>query len=320
MPGGLVALFDDVAALAKAAAASVDDVGAAAGRATAKAAGVVVDDAAVTPRFVTGVSASRELAVVWRIARGSLRNKLLVILPVMLALTELLPAAVPIVLLVGGCYLAFEGTHKVLRHGSHHEERPAYERGKDAEDALVSGAVRTDFVLSAEIMVIAADEVGDGAFVGRAVTLVVVAIVITAAVYGTVAGIVKMDDLGVRIARRGSESARRVGRLLVRGTNRVLGALTVVGTAAMLWVGGHIIVEAADELSFRLPYEVAHEARESLRSVPAVGGPLGWAAETAVSALFGLVIGYLLVHLLERVKPHSADSVGGGEESREHVR
>jgi predicted DNA repair protein MutK len=239
MAGGLVALLDDIAALAKLAAASLDDVGAAAGRASAKAAGVVVDDTAVTPRYVHGVTAERELPIVKRIAVGSIRNKLLVILPVAMLLSQFLPWLLTPILMVGGTYLCYEGAEKVWEKLAHHEshDEPAAVVGPDQEDAVVRGAVRTDLILSAEIMVIALDDVADEPFLTRALVLVVVALLITALVYGVVALIVKMDDIGLVLAQRESAGAQRVGEGLVRAMPKVLVARAVRPRAPRRGVG-----------------------------------------------------------------------------------
>ncbi len=199
MAGGLFALLDDVAALARLAAASVDDVGAAAGRATTKAAGVVVDDTAVTPQYVHGVAADRELPMIRRIAIGSIRNKLLFILPAALLLSQFLPWLLTPILMVGGSYLCYEGAEKIWGRIRGHDDHavPLAGTGEDAEKEMVSGAIRTDFILSAEIMVIALNEVADEPFLSRLAILVVVAIAITIAVYGVVGVIVKMDDVGL---------------------------------------------------------------------------------------------------------------------------
>jgi len=294
MAGGLVALLDDVAALAKLAAASIDDVGAAAGKASVKAAGVVVDDTAVTPNYVRGLAADRELPIIKKIATGSLRNKLLFILPAALILGEWAPTLVEIILICGGVYLCYEGAHKILhavQHRGEHHDAPAVVKGPEAEAETVKGAIRTDFILSAEIMVIALKEVLDEGFVARAIILVVVAVLITAVVYGTVALIVKMDDLGLRLAERDSERARRVGRSMVAAMPVVLKWLGIVGTAAMLWVGGHIIIAGADELGWHGPYDVVHELEKLVHDVGGVGGVLEWLVNTAASALVGLAIG-----------------------------
>lgn len=304
MAGGLVGLLDDVAALAKLAAASVDDVGVAAGRASMKAAGVVVDDAAVTPTYVQGLAAERELPIIKRIAVGSLRNKLLFILPAALLLSEIAPTVVEIILMCGGSFLAYEGAHKILhalRHDDHAHEVPAAAVGPDAESSTISGAIRTDFILSAEIMVISLKEVIDEPLVSRAVILAVVAILITIAVYGVVAAIVKMDDVGLRLAQRDSERSRRVGLLLVRGMPKVLAWLSVIGTAAMLWVGGHILLVGAEELGWAWPYGLVHDLEHLVEDVAGIGGVLAWLLNTAASALVGLTVGLILVTVIERL-------------------
>lgn len=298
MSAGLFGLLDDVAALARLAAASVDDIGAAAGRATAKAAGVVVDDTAVTPQYVQGIAAERELPIIKRIAIGSLRNKLLFILPAALLLSQFLPWLLTPILMLGATYLCFEGAEKVwgrIRgHDSH--ELPAALTGEDAERATVTGAVRTDFILSAEIMVIALNEVADQPFVPRLIILVVVALLITAAVYGVVAAIVKMDDIGLSLAQRSSRFAQRVGRSLVAAMPKLLAALALVGTVAMLWVGGHILLVGTDELGWHTLFGLVHHAEESVHdAVGVVGGVLAWLVNTAASAVIGLIVGAVVV-------------------------
>jgi len=302
--GGLFALLDDVAVLARMAAASIDDVGAAAGRATMKAAGVVVDDTAVTPQYVHGVAAERELPIIKRIAIGSIRNKVLIILPVALLLSEFLPWLLTPILMLGGTYLAFEGAEKVwgwIRgHDSH--AAPVATVGKDAEETMVSGAIRTDLILSAEIMVISLNEVAAESFWSRLVILLVVAAAITVVVYGVVALIVKMDDVGLHLAERRSAFAQSVGRGLVRGMPKLLSVISVVGTIAMLWVGGHILLVGLDDLGWHPPYEFVHHLEEDVHhAVSGIGGALGWLVNTACSAVFGIVVGAVVVavvHLL----------------------
>ncbi|WP_028637181.1 DUF808 domain-containing protein [Nocardioides sp. URHA0032] len=300
MAGGLFALLDDVAALARMAAASIDDVGAAAGRATTKAAGVVVDDTAVTPQYVHGVTADRELPMIRKITVGSLRNKLLIILPVALVLSQFLPGLLTPILMVGGSYLCFEGAEKVwgrLRGHDHHDH-PVAEDGPDAERTMVASAIRTDLILSAEIMVIALNEVADQAFLARLAILVVVAVVITIAVYGVVAIIVKLDDVGLSLAQRSSSVAQKVGRGLVVGTPRLLSVISVVGVAAMLWVGGHIVLNGLDELGWHPLYDLVHHAEEAVHH-----GVQGWLVNTALSAAFGLLLGLLLIPVVNVVSP-----------------
>ena len=306
MSGGIVALFDDVAAMAKLAAASVDDVGAAAGRASAKAAGVVVDDTAVTPRYVHGFTADRELPMIKRIAVGSLRNKLLIILPVILILSQFLPWLLAPILMVGGLYLCFEGAEKIYEkvtgHHAEHGEQPAAIQGVDQEKVMVKGAIRTDFILSAEIMVISLNEVADEGLVARAVILVVVAIGITLLVYGVVGLIVKMDDVGLHLSERSSGTTGRVGLLLVRGMPKLLALLSTVGVVAMLWVGGHILLVGSDELGWHGPYALVHAAEEAVAdTVPALGGLLAWLVNTLASAIIGLAVGALVVAIMHLV-------------------
>ncbi|RZU33008.1 DUF808 domain-containing protein [Blastococcus saxobsidens] len=297
MAGGLVALLDDVAVLARAAAASIDDIGAAAGRASIKAAGVVVDDTAVTPQYVHGLNADRELPIIRKIALGSLRNKLLVILPAILLLSQFLPFLLTPILMIGGAYLCYEGAEKIWHKISGHAEAHAsVEDALPDEKTIVSGAVRTDFILSAEIMVISLNEVASEAFVSRAIILIVVALGITVLVYGVVGLIVKMDDIGLSLAQRSGKGVAAFGRGLVKGMPKLLTALTVVGTAAMLWVGGHIILLGTDELGFHPIYEFVHHLEEAAHDATgALGGVVGWLVNTLGSAILGLVVGALIV-------------------------
>ena len=311
MAGGLVGLLDDVAALAKLAAASIDDVGAAAAKASMKAAGVVVDDAAVTPAYVRGLAAERELPIIRRIAIGSLRNKLLIILPAILLLSAVAPTVVEVILMFGGCFLAYEGAHKIihaLRHDDHDHDAPAVQLGPDAESTTISGAIRTDFILSAEIMVIALKEVIAEPLVTRGAILTVVAVGITVAVYGVVALIVKMDDVGLKLAQRPSRGSQRLGRLMVAGMPKVLSWLSVIGIAAMLWVGGHILLVGLDELGWSTPYHLVHLLEEAVHGVPGIGGVLGWVVNTLASALVGLVVGTLIALVVERLPFRRAKS------------
>jgi len=304
MSAGLFGLLDDVAALARLAAASVDDIGAAAGRATAKAAGVVIDDTAVTPQYVHGISAERELPMIKRIALGSLRNKLLFILPAALLLSQFVPWLLTPILMLGATYLCFEGAEKVVamvtRKGSSHAT-PASAAGEDAEKQMTSSAIRTDFILSAEIMVIALNEVADQSFWPRLIILIVVAFVITIAVYGVVAAIVKMDDVGLALTQRASAFAQKFGRGLVVGMPKLLSALSVIGTVAMLWVGGHILLVGTDTLGWHAPYAFVHHLEEGLN------GLLAWLLNTGISAVIGLVVGAVVVavvHVLPFGKKH----------------
>ncbi|MCV7203397.1 DUF808 domain-containing protein [Mycolicibacterium peregrinum] len=318
MSAGLFGLLDDIAALARLAAASIDDIGAATGKATAKAAGVVIDDTAVTPQYVHGISADRELPVIKRIAIGSLRNKILFILPAALLLSQFAPWLLTPILMLGATYLCFEGAEKVwgrfTGHGGHdtHGE-PTTAVGGDAEKYMITGAIRTDFILSAEIMVIALNEVANQTFWPRLIILVIVALVITAAVYGVVAGIVKMDDIGLLMAQRSSKVAQKIGRGLVAGMPKLLSALSTIGTVAMLWVGGHILLAGTNTLGWRTIYDVVHHAEEAVHQ--AVGDPFGgvlaWLTNTAASAVIGLVVGTVvvgIVHVLPFGKKEDRDA------------
>lgn len=320
MSGGLVALLDDVAALARIAAASVDDVAAGAAKAGAKAAGVVIDDAAVTPQYVSGADPSRELPMIKRIFWGSLRNKLLIILPALLAVSAFVPWAIPFILMLGGTYLCYEGAekvwHKLRGHHSAEEDAPAVERGPEAESKVIKGAITTDFILSCEIMVIAMNEVAADSLWVRAIILVVVAFVITIAVYGAVALIVKMDDVGMHLAAKPSASSRRVGEMLVKGMPAVLAAITLIGTVAMLWVGGHIMLQGAHDLGWHAPYDLVHALEHPFAEIAVVGGFLAWLVNTLCSAVVGIAWGIAvmaIVHPLLKALPFGK-AKGGHEE------
>ncbi len=302
MSVGLIALLDDVAAMAKLAASSIDDVGAAAAKASSKAAGVVIDDAAVTPRYVTGLTPDRELPIIYRIALGSLRNKLLFLLPAALALSALAPWALTPLLMIGGAYLCFEGAEKLIEKILPHEVHEAESLAQPAdpaevEKATISGAIRTDFILSAEIMAIALASVAAVPLWEQALILIVVSLFITAAVYGVVALIVKLDDIGLHLCRDGG-SAQALGRLLVNAMPPLLDALTVVGTAAMLWVGGGIVVHGLEELGMHFPgHQIAHLAEQAAH----ISSLLGWLAGAALAALAGIVLGGAIVLMLSMI-------------------
>ncbi len=300
MPSGLIALLDDVAMIARLAATSMDDMGAAVGKAGIKAAGVVIDDTAVTPRYVTGLSPDRELPIIGKITIGSLKNKLLIILPIALLLAAFAPFAIAPVLLIGGLYLAFEATEKILEalFGDHFDEAELFEADtpEELEQRQVAGAIRTDFILSAEIMVISLSTLTDYSLALKAVALVLVAILITVAVYGTVAIIVKLDDIGLHLAKRSSPAAQKIGRGLVHGVPYLLSALSKIGTAAMLWVGGGIILHSIGEIGFHaLPDWVHHQAEGLARAIGFAVPAFEWLINALASALFGAIAGGLIV-------------------------
>ncbi|MFW0120347.1 DUF808 domain-containing protein [Rothia sp. P5764] len=311
MAGGLAALLDDVAALAKLAAASTDDIVAATGRASIKAAGVVVDDAAVTPQYVQGVEPKRELPIIRKIAVGSLRNKLIFILPAALVLSQYLPWTLTPLLMIGGTYLCFEGAEKVIELLSPKEdvevEAPVLLAGPEAEKKVVSGAVRTDFILSAEIMVIALNEVASEGFWSRAIILAIVGVAITVAVYGAVGLLVKMDDIGLHMAQSKSAGAQKFGLGLVKAMPVLMNIISIVGTFAMLWVGGHIILVGLDELGWHAPYGFVHHLEHYGTLVPALSGALTWCINTFCSMVLGTIWGgfiALVMHFLPIGKKH----------------
>jgi uncharacterized protein len=305
---GLIALLDDVAGLAKLAAASLDDVTAHASRAGVKAAGVVIDDAAVTPRYVVGLAAERELPIIGRIAWGSLKNKLLYLLPGALVLGFLVPWAITPLLMLGGVYLCYEGAEKVHEalwpHAAeHHGAAAAALDAKAIEDRTVRGAIRTDFILSAEIMAITLASVAMASFWTQAAVLAVVGIGITAAVYGVVALIVKADDVGVALAAGGWSVTRTLGRGLVRGMPVLLKVLGVVGTAAMLWVGGGIIIHGLEGYGLAALGHAVHAAAEAVgHALPAAFARAAeWLVSAAAAGVFGLAVGAAAIPLVQRV-------------------
>ncbi len=306
---GLLALLDDVAAIAKVAATSVDDVAAAAAEAGAKTAGVVIDDAAVTPKYIQGFSADRELPIIWRIALGSIRNKLVFLLPALLALDHFLPAAITPLLMLGGAYLCFEGAEKVFHALAPHADVEIEEDfdTKDPtrlEEEKVAGAIKTDFILSAEIMTIALSSISSPQFWMQAAALAIVGVGITAAVYGAVALIVKMDDIGLHIAARGhSRAGRSFGRGLVVAMPKVMAVLSTVGTGAMLWVGGSILLHGLEvTLLWPWPYETIHHLAETAAAaLPQAAGFVQWAVAAALDGVVGLALGLVLIPLATRV-------------------
>lgn len=292
MSGGLVALLDDIATLAKATASSIDDVASSAVKASSKAVGVVIDDTAVTPQYVSGLSPARELPIIAKIARGSLINKLVIILPVALALTWLAPQVLPILLVAGGAYLCFEGGEKVLGGVLGPEHADDEDQPKD-EDAVVRRAVTTDMVLSTEIMLLALAQVQGESSLRRVVVLVLIALLITFAVYGLVGALIKLDDAGIHLARRSRIPAGRwAGRAIVRAAPVVFKILGVLGTVAMLWVGGQILAHSLAELGLTGPHHII------ARAADLSGNPvLSWLLGTGAALVLGLLVGSVLAAL-----------------------
>ncbi len=300
MAGSFFALLDDIAVLAKAAAASIDDVAAGAAKASAKAAGVVIDDAAVSPQYVRGISPKRELPVVWRITKGSLTNKAIIIVGIML-LSVWAPWVFPWLLLVGGTYLAYEGAEKVWHWiGSRHHE-PSVEqvvkRTETSEKQIVGSAVRTDLVLSIEIMLISLANIEADTWGMQLAILVVVGIVMTAAVYGTVALLVKMDDVGIWLRRRPPRGAKVLGTWIVKAMPGVFKGLSVIGVVAMLWVGGHILLANLAEVGVPWPYGLLHDITHAVHAP----GFVVWLIDSGISAVFGLAWGAVVVGVLALV-------------------
>lgn len=306
MAGGLVALLDDIAALAKLAAASLDDVAGASAKAGSKAVGVVIDDTAVTPRYVTGLSPARELPIIWKIALGSLRNKLIFLLPAALVLSAFAPWAITPILMAGGAFLCFEGAEKIIEalSGDHHgEEACEISDPKQLEDRQVAGAIRTDLILSGEIMAIALAELSDQSILNQAIALALVGIAITVGVYGVVALIVKMDDIGLALAKRDNAGTQAVGRGLVAAMPKVLSALGIIGTAAMLWVGGQIIVHGLHEFHLTpVPGWIEHASEAASHALPSIGGIASWIVNAGLSAVLGIIIGGIIAGLMH-LKP-----------------
>ena len=301
---GLIALFDDVAALAKMAAASLDDVAAQTAKAGAKAAGVVIDDAAVTPRFVLGFEAKRELPIVGKIAMGSLRNKILVLLPASLLLSYFLPSLIMPLLMIGGAYLCYEGTEKALEtifphqvHGHEAQLGTVALNPHTLEDEKVASAIKTDFILSAEIMAIALATASDQSIAIQALVLAVVGIGITIAVYGVVALIVKADDIGVALARRDSRSiagraSRAFGRALVLGMPGFLTFVGAIGTAAMIWVGSGIVLHGFERYGVHSIARAMNSVAEAVAyAVPFAANPVKWLLTAILTGIAGLLIG-----------------------------
>lgn len=299
---GLLALLDDVAAIAKVAAASIDDVVAQAAKAGAKAAGAVIDDAAVTPKYIQGFAPARELPIVWKIARGSILNKLLILLPAALLLSTFAPWAIPPLLMLGGAYLCYEGAHKVAHwlNPPEHADIPLDEKVKNAghlEEQKVKGAIKTDFILSAEIMTIALAALPPSNIYMQAAALAIVAVGITFMVYGSVAVIVKADDVGLHMTSEGRLSmTRAAGRGIVGGMPGFLKGLLVVGTAAMLWVGGSIIIHSLAQIGFAGPEHIIDGIAEGVAHALATAeGFVTWMVKAAIDGVLGLILGVILL-------------------------
>jgi len=271
--------------------AVVDDILAAALKASAKSAGVVIDDAAVTPQYVQGITPARELPVVGKIALGSIANKFLIIIPAAMLLTAFAPWVLPFLLILGGAYLCFEGAEKVLEwfgFGHGHEEEGARDEKK-----LVLGAIRTDLILSTEIMLISLSNLDPELSLWMTLAvLAVIALMMTAIVYGAVALLVKIDDVGLKMAKNPSRNVRHTGARIVRSMPAVFRVISIVGTVAMLWVGGHLVLVNLGEVGWHAPVELLHAVEHVLEPL---GGVVVWIGDTLLSAIAGLATGLLIV-------------------------
>ncbi len=310
MSSGFFAILDDVAAIAKAAASSIDDASAMAAKAGSKAAGIVIDDAAVTPRYVVGLAADRELPIIAKIAKGSLKNKLIILLPGALLLSFFAPWIITPILMAGGAFLCMEGFHKVMdlvrpgHHESHDDKNAEPMTAAELEAAQVASAVRTDLILSGEIMAITLAGVASAPVWMQAVVLAIVGLGMTVVVYGAVALIVKADDAGVALARSGSGSIRVLGRSLVLGMPYFLKTLSFIGMIAMLWVGGGIIVHGLHELGVHGPEEKIHRAAEAFANlIPSAHGIMQWLGSAGIAAILGVIIGGIVDLLIKCLKP-----------------
>ncbi|AGT09515.1 DUF808 domain-containing protein [Paracoccus aminophilus] len=306
---GLIALLDDIGAIAKVAAASVDDVAGQAAKAGAKAAGAVIDDAAVTPKYVHGFDASREVPIVLKIARGSIFNKVVILLPVALLLSAFAPWLISPLLMIGGAYLCFEGAEKVwhaLRPGDHGAEAELQVNADGSvslEEQRVAGAVKTDFILSAEIMTIALSTIPESDPIWmKALILLVVAVLITVGVYGFVALIVKADDFGLHLARKGRAGVAAFGRWIVRIMPGFMRLLLIVGTAAMVWVGGNIVIHGLHDLGMHQPYEwITATAARAGATMPVGAGVVEWAVTAFFDGIFGVLLGLVLIPVATKI-------------------
>lgn len=301
MPSGFLALLDDIAVLAKAAATSLDDVALGAGKSASKTAAVVIDDMAVSPQYVQGLSPKRELPVVWKITLGSLRNKFLIIIPIAMLLSWLAPQVLPFLLIAGGSYLVYEGAEKLLGWMGlvkHHAEDKVIVSGEALEKVMVSSAVRTDLILSTEIMLIALSSVHEDNWIKKLLMLFVIAVVMTLIVYGAVGLLVKLDDIGLHMANRKISGVRLFGVGIIKTMPWIFKTLTVVGTLAMLWVGGHLVWKSLGDIGVAFFADSLHMVEDFFHSYPAM---VAWFGDTAASIVFGLTLGVVFFYAIHHI-------------------
>ena len=308
MSTGLLALLDDISAIVKVTAASLDDIATQAGTAGSQAAGVVIDDAAVTPKYVVGLSPKRELPIIWNITKGSIKNKILYLIPAALILGGIAPWMIKPILAMGGLYLSFEGyekihdvVHKLIHKKDYEEARKKVDSmqtmtPEELEKKRTSGAIRTDFILSAEIVAISYAVVADNHLLIQAAVLLLIAIGITCGVYGAVALIVKADDVGAHLAKYGEyKITRTIGKKIIKAMPMFLKIIGGIGTAAMLWVGGGIIIHS-------IPF-LEHQFEDALHTLH-FGGFINWLCGATISAAFGLIIGGIVAKIVTPIKKH----------------
>jgi predicted DNA repair protein MutK len=306
MASGFFALLDDIAVLAKAAATSLDDVAVGAGKSASKTAAVLIDDAAVSPQYVQGLSPKRELPVVWKIALGSFRNKFLFVIPAAMILSWLAPGVLPYLLILGGSYLAFEGAEKVLTWFGlvkHHHKAGTLAAGTDLEKSMVASAVRTDLILSTEIMLISLASVDEDNWIKKLLMLFLIGFLMTIAVYGAVGLLVKLDDIGLHMAQRQNRGVKAFGTGIIKVMPNVFKTLTFVGTLAMLWVGGHLVWKSLGDVGVKFFADSLHGIEEFFHHYHPL---LAWLGDTAVSTLFGFILGAILfyaIHPLTKLIP-----------------
>ena len=300
MASGFFALLDDISALVKASAASLDDVPAQVAKTTGKVSGIVIDDSAVTPKYVVGLDPSRELSIIFQIAKKSLINKILILSPAALLLGYFAPWAITPILMLGGAYLCFEGYEKVHSIFSKHPELTAESEAiksitpEELEKERVASAVRTDIILSSEIMAITYSQLTDQPIVNQIAVMLAVAVFITVAVYGFVGFIVKADDIGVHLAQdKYHPATQKFGRGIVKFMPHFLSYLSYVGTAAMLWVGAEIIAHGIPFTSHLL-----HNLEVALAHLPV----LAWFAKALACAIGGLLVGFVVEKMVMLVK------------------
>jgi len=301
MPSGLLALLDDISTLVKVSAASLDDVPTQVAKTTGKVSGIVIDDTAVTPKYVVGLDPSRELAIIFQIAKKSFINKILILSPAALLLGFFAPWAIQPILMLGGSYLCYEGYEKVHSMFSKHHDAPEDQpeevkviTPEELEKERITSAVRTDIILSSEIIAIAYSQVTDQPLLNQMVVLFAVAVFITAGVYGFVGLLVKADDIGLSLAKDNhSPSVRSMGRGIVKFMPHFFIILGYVGTAAMLWVGFEIITHGIPVL-----HHVVESLEHALAGVPA----LAWLAKAIACAIGGLILGFIIDKIVRLVR------------------